>query len=403
MKTRAVALEEKPDLHRGLPVRKSGSARPGDGKWNARFEELREFQKAHGHCNVPRDWPANPGLSFWVINQRRQLRLGKLSNEHLRQLEGLDIRWRTAEGRTRDRENHWNRLCDALHAFLRKHGHCDVPEGWTEDPELARWVVRQRHLKRSGALREDRLRRFEERGIDWSLEPRRSRARDRGWDRMYYALKEFHHACGHCRVPKNWRDHPRLARWTSRQRFLLRHSALRPDRRARLEELDFHQSMARSRVETPRRPRKRVSTIRENAWSSQYEALRRFHELHGHSDVPRRLEEDPALARWVSHQRELKSSGRLPAGRIALLDQLQFPWSGRGRLTLSRDSAWERAFARLAAYRKAHGTCNVPARHAQDPFLGHWVSAQRRHHKTGRLKPERVRRLARLGLKWQGR
>jgi hypothetical protein len=31
-----------------------------------------------------------------------------------------------------------------LEAYQRRHGHCNVPAGWAEDPELAYWVQRQR-------------------------------------------------------------------------------------------------------------------------------------------------------------------------------------------------------------------------------------------------------------------
>src|SRR5205085_10733837 len=97
-----------------------------------------------------------------------------------------------------------------------------------------------------------------------------------------------------------------------------------------------------------------ASTIRETAWRRQYDALVRFRNVEGHSDVPRRHPADPALARWVSHQRERRATGRLSADHVSLLDQLQFPWSGRDGLQRGRDDAWERAFARLEAYRKKH-------------------------------------------------
>jgi len=392
--------------NRSGPLNNAGSSDqdtfrpPAEQRWVERLEELRKFKEQHGHCNVPRKWPANPSLSFWVINQRREIRLGRVDPHRLRELEGLGVCWRTAEVRAHERELHWNRLCDELHSFLRTHGHCDVPEGWSRNPELARWVVRQRHLKRTGRLPEDRLRRFEERGIDWSLEPRQSRSRDRAWERMYFALMEFRKAHGHCDVPKNWPEHPKLARWVLRQRYLLRHWALQSYRRTRLEELGFPLPAAPSRPATARRPRKRNARIRDAGWREQYELLRRFKETEGHCDVPRRLAENPELARWVSYQRELRSADRLSAARIVLLDQLDFPWSGRDGLQRDRDEAWEKAFSRLAAYQQEHGDCEVPARYAADPFLGRWVAAQRTGHRHGRLRPERVKRLTGLGFTW---
>lgn len=369
-----------------------------DRRWMARLDELHRFMEAHGHANVPRRWPENPGLSHWVINQRRLLRRGALSPDRVRRLESLGVRWPTADDRERRRELHWNRLCDALHTFLRTQGHCDVPEGWRENPELARWTARQRRMLRTGTLREDRARRFEERGIDWTQEPRRSRTRDGAWNRRLWQLREYRKAHGSCDVPRNHEEIPGLGRWLSRQRFLIRRNALRPDRRRVLEELGVSPT---ARV-TGRPPSAPVSSgRRELAWRGHYEALLRFHEAEGHSDVPRRLRSDPTLARWVSHQRELRRVGRLSRERIALLDALRFPWSGRDALDRGRDRDWERSFARLGDYRRAHGDCDVPSCWPADPSLGRWVAAQRARRHAGRLRPERIARLESIGFRWR--
>jgi hypothetical protein len=316
----------------------------GDSRWDQRLGQLLEFHQRFGHWNVPRGWSENPSLSFWVINQRRQLRHGALPPARAERLDRAGVRWHTAELRTRDRDLHWNILCDQLHAFLRANGHCDIPEGWKENPELARWVVHQRRLKRAGALREDRLRRFEQCGIDWSLEPRRSRTRDRAWDRLFAALKDFRKAHGTCDVPKHWPAHPKLARWVVRQRFMMRHCTIRPDRRTRLEELGFALSPTSPRSVSP--PRVRPSSgSRERAWREHYEALSRFRSEHGHTRVTRRYRDNPELARWVSHQRQLRKGGRLSVDRIALLDRLQFPWSGLDDAP-SGDSARRLSFRR---------------------------------------------------------
>lgn len=60
--------------------------------WEERLNELREFHKANGHCNVPKKYPANPSLAIWVKCQRRQfklLRAGKTSNMSPQRIEKL--------------------------------------------------------------------------------------------------------------------------------------------------------------------------------------------------------------------------------------------------------------------------------------------------------------------------
>ncbi|DBB12200.1 TPA: hypothetical protein ACH3X3_006306 [Trebouxia sp. C0006] len=51
----------------------------------------------------------------------------------------------------------WDRRVVQLAAFMHRHGHCNVPEYWTEAPDLAKWVRRQRVARAQGALSEERL------------------------------------------------------------------------------------------------------------------------------------------------------------------------------------------------------------------------------------------------------
>lgn len=66
---------------------------PLEALWNERFQELREFHRTNGHCNVPPRYRANPQLGNWVTSQRRQRRLGKLSHERIALLERFGFRW----------------------------------------------------------------------------------------------------------------------------------------------------------------------------------------------------------------------------------------------------------------------------------------------------------------------
>ena len=69
--------------------------------------------------------------------------------------------------------------------------------------------------------------------------------------------------------------------------------------------------------------------------------------------------------------------------------------------------AWEAQLARLAAYKAAHGDCNVPHRWPEDSQLGSWVNRQRTlKRKLDRGEPsegmmaDQVARLTALGFAW---
>ncbi|PSC73903.1 helicase domain isoform C [Micractinium conductrix] len=51
----------------------------------------------------------------------------------------------------------WDRRAVELGAYLLRHGHCNVPEDWVENPELGLWVKRQRIARAAGQLSDERL------------------------------------------------------------------------------------------------------------------------------------------------------------------------------------------------------------------------------------------------------
>ena len=72
----------------------------------------------------------------------------------------------------------------------------------------------------------------------------------------------------------------------------------------------------------------------------------------------------------------------------------------------TRDS-WGGWLAKLEAYRRSHGDCNVPVTWAKDPRLGKWVRHQRTRKKaldrgepSERMTAARAAKLDALGFAW---
>jgi len=128
--------------------------------WEALFQALVAFKENQGHCGVPRRWSENPQLGRWVSYQRHVYKKGRLSEERVARLEALGFEWDPVRA---DLEE----MFRALVAFKGKQGHCNVPFSWSENPELGRWVPRQRHAFRKGKLSEERVARLEALGFEW--------------------------------------------------------------------------------------------------------------------------------------------------------------------------------------------------------------------------------------------
>jgi hypothetical protein len=50
------------------------NANENDAMWNMRFQQLANYSREHGHCNVPSRWGDNPQLGDWVATLRLEKR-----------------------------------------------------------------------------------------------------------------------------------------------------------------------------------------------------------------------------------------------------------------------------------------------------------------------------------------
>lgn len=180
--------------------------------WEDRFDQLVEFRRKNGDCNVPRPptrWemkkekesvgdgedqtdPSVAGRdtvscqerSFrrWVQKQRSDYQLWKqgktcpLDRSRIKKLEGIGFTW----GKERDPSFHhrvdpetWNQHLEELRQYKDNYGDCNVPQMWTENKSLGCWVAEQRKQYRllqagkTSSLSSDRRVALEKLGFTW--------------------------------------------------------------------------------------------------------------------------------------------------------------------------------------------------------------------------------------------
>ncbi len=328
--------------------------------WEKKFSELVQFRSKHGHCNVPGRRVENPKLATWVSKQRD--RKHTLDENRIRRLEEIGFAWEPIS-------EAWEQVFSELVRFKSVQGHCDVPKTWSENPRLAGWVGNQRESYSKGKLPESRIRRLEEVGFIWN-------SRTKTWDMRFAELMCFRSEHGHCNVPQNWRENPKLSKWveTQRRRFIT--GDLKEDRIKRLEEIGF------------------TWYVHTDYWEKKFSELVQFRSKHGHCNVPRLWSENPRLATWTQAQRSFYGKGRLKEDRIKCLEEIGFTW-------YVHTDYWEKKFSELVQFRSKHGHCNVPDKWAENPELGIWVGNQRQRYRKGKLDESRIRRLEKIGFKWR--
>lgn len=247
--------------------------------------------------------------------------------------------------------------------FRRQHGHCDVLTHRGPNPSLGQWLSDQRS-RRTGMSNQRRTL-FDRLGIDWSpIETQ--------WNRHYADLKAFKEEHSHALVPGTYKKNPSLALWVGNTRR--RKHQLNPTQLRLLERLGFDWNPA--------------ATFQ----TARLEELAAYKKRFGNCDVPVRWADNPALGTWVW---EIRSRGARKCSKSLreCLKALEFSWD------MARDHWWNRRFAELREYRDRFGNCNVPKGWAGNPALGSWVSTQRLQ--QGVMSPLRRRKLEKLGFQWK--
>jgi len=173
--------------------------------WNERFEELQEYKKQHGNCNVPGRCTDNYTLGRWVETQRKQYhnymkakQEGKTDSynyaiamdeeDRIAKLEGIGFAW-AVRGGSKDKPAtsektkplSWNERLEQLKAYKEANGNCNVPNTYPQEPKLGIWVANQRTWYRlymkakenekqdfvQSAVKEERICILEALGFEW--------------------------------------------------------------------------------------------------------------------------------------------------------------------------------------------------------------------------------------------
>jgi hypothetical protein len=233
-----------------------------------------------------------------------------------------------------------------LAAYKEAHGDCNVPRGWAGDPRLARWVTKQRVLKRqldrgepSQGMTADRAERLAALGFVWDP-PVAGTPNEAAWEAQEARLVAYKAAHGDYNVPCRWAKDQQLANWVRNQRKGKRKldrdessgkcDGMTAERVARLTALGFAWDPGPGHMPDEKR------------WEAQLARLATYKAEHGDCNVPRDWSEDPQLGTWVEHQRtgkrQLRPSGSaapasgskgMTVDRAARLTALGFVWNPR--------------------------------------------------------------------------
>jgi hypothetical protein len=294
-----------------------------------------------------------------------------------------------------NRRRTWDEIYEALTAYKKQHGDCEVPQRYNEDPRLGGWVGNQR--KEREKLSSGQRKRLDDLGFDWRTRQERE---EFYWNEKFKRLEEYRQIYGDCKVPQSSVDEEltswveELGSWVCTQRSKCKKGKLSSDRTSKLESLQFEWVL--------KEPSKNIDrTYADEKWHFQYLKLVDFHTEHGHCIVPSFYDIDKSLGMWVGKQRQIYAANRMPEDRKLLLDELGFVWKvdkADADASLSQVE-WDEQLGRIIRFKEQYGHSNVP-RNFTKWGLGSWLCVQRAEARKGQLDTRRVHKLLSVGVTW---
>ena len=281
--------------------------------WDLMYREAKKYRSENGDLDVPQRYVTPDGYSLgrWLDTQR-QVRAGKtrgtLTDNQIRLLDSLGMRWESACDRSFDR------FFEAAEAYYRQNGNLDVTTRYVtpDGLKLGSWLANLRFYRKSGIktayLTDDRIRALDRIGMRWDVP-------DYLFERNYAAASEYHRRHGDLNVPTNYvsSDGLRLGVWIAnlRTHYRKQELTLTPDQIRRLDELGML-----------------WGGKYQNDWTLAFEEARCYRRTHGNLEVPvkYRTPSGMNLGRWVTRQRDFCKAGRLSEDRRQKLDSLGMVW-----------------------------------------------------------------------------
>mmetsp|Transcript_22637 Transcript_22637/g.41512 ORF Transcript_22637/g.41512 Transcript_22637/m.41512 type:complete len:557 (+) Transcript_22637:1260-2930(+) len=313
--------------------------------WKNNLMSLKQFKQDHGHVNVPTGYKTSRASVFldrWIGKQKALYKGKELSKHHTRILEELGLDLSARKKITGNRvEEKWENNFKEVVAWREEHGDCNVPKS---QGSIGSWCRRQRNEWRNGKIAETRIRRLLDIGFNFDPLDRTSMEeptlapvdesifQSQAWINNYQALVRHVKDHGHADVPSGYKDTTGniegcLHTWVETQKRFFEKNSLPPQQVAMLEELGLDLS--------------KKSDYSENrngvAWMNNYEALKRFKNEFGHTEVHAdhitpNVEEYGgyrSLAVWIQKQREFFKKKRLPDDRQYRLESLGIDLSAK--------------------------------------------------------------------------
>ena len=216
--------------------------KPKTVPWKEHYQKLVDFQQRFGHCNVSKSTKKGHSkpLADWVVRQRKNYWVGKLTKTQIEKLESIGFIWNI-------KDYVWMQHYKKLSDFYELHGHCRVSPVEKATRSLGLWVSHQRDYR--DTMKPERLALLNKLNFEWEVhrglsptkEAKVNQRVEAIWMTKLTQLKEFKASNGHCNVPRK-APYESLSNWVNQQRVKFKKGQLLQKRVDHLNSIGFEWS-----------------------------------------------------------------------------------------------------------------------------------------------------------------
>ena len=286
------------------------------------YELAKNYYEVHGNLLINYDFKTIDGSTYnkngyslgsWLVNQRRNYRLGKLSKEIIKLLEDIGIVWnviKTFEESYQLALNYYN-----------QYGNINLPNNYyLEDGyNLGGFIYNQKILRRDNKLSDERIELLDKLGIDWSIKEVK---KSPGWDFMYKLATAYYNHYKNLEVKREFvtkdgvtvdSDGYNLGRWVSRQRVYYKNNKLSQEQIDKLEAIGMKWNLE----------------VSYKSWDESYQLALEYFMEYGNLNIRTDYitEDGYNLGAWIYLQRKNYSKEKLTDEQIDKLDMIGMIWN----------------------------------------------------------------------------
>ena len=188
--------------------------------WEEMYQRLVVYKQEHNSTRISMKHKVDPKFGNWVSNQRKAYMRKLMTEERKHLLESIDFEWELSPT--------WEEMYERLVAYEKEYKTTSVPTKYKIDPQLGRWVSRQRCMYRDKRMTEDRQSLLDSIGFDV---PDFSMTNKATYEEMYRRLVAYKKEYKTTNVPTKYKIDPKLGNWVSKQRCEFRDKTMTEERK----------------------------------------------------------------------------------------------------------------------------------------------------------------------------